>query len=122
MEHPNIRTLHFDDVPRSMAKEITTLSDLTWHFGPQGEGFFGQDLRKVAREKLGMDLLEMQGASGDVVETAILDGVARHGSHTLLVLQVHPNPIEGYVCLVANPRLGLVDRVLSRVPGRERQI
>lgn len=122
MEHPNLRTLHLDDVPRSLAREITTLSDLTWHFGPRGEGFFGQDLSKVARKKLGMNLAELPSCwkEQEVLEKAILNHAAEQHSHLLLVLQVHPNPIEGCVCLVPNVRLQLVEEVLSRVPVRRR--
>lgn len=122
MEHPNIRTLHLDDVPRSLAREITTLSDLTWHFGPRGEGFFGQDLSKVAQEKMGMHLSELQKASEDPdrLEQAILDVAAEQRSHILWVLQVHPNPMEGFVCLVPNTQLKLVEEVLSRVNLKRR--
>lgn len=122
MEHPNIRTLHLDDVPRSLAREVTSLSDLTWHFGPRGEGFFGQDLSKVAVERLGMRLPEFRAASEnqEELESAILNRAAEQRSHLLLVLQVHPNPIEGFVCLVPNARVPLVEEVLSRVPIKRR--
>lgn len=123
MEHPNIRTLHFDDVPRSLAREITTHADLTFFFGPLGEGFLQKDLGWVAVQKLGMHLPDLHRLSGhpEDIEAAILDLAAKQGEHVLLVLQIHPTPLEGYVCLVPRDHLQEVERILSRVPNRLRQ-
>ncbi|GGJ44800.1 hypothetical protein [Deinococcus roseus] len=120
MEHPNLRTLHFDDVPRSLAREIVSFSDLTWFFGPRGEGFFGQDLGEVAVRKLGMTLPNLRTATQDRLETAILDRASELRSHLLLVIQIHPSPVEGYVCLIPHTRLHQVEEVLSRVADRRR--
>lgn len=122
MEHPDIPIVHYDDVPRSLAREITTWADLTWHFGPRGDGFLGQDLSKVAAQKLGMRVPDLQTASRqqETLEEDILNWVAGQGSHTLLVLQVHPNPIEGFVCLIPNTHLERVEQLLCQVPIKRR--
>lgn len=122
MEHSNLRTLHYDDVPRSLAREVTQLADLTYTFGPQGEGFFHQHLENVAAKKLGLDLPDARLAplTEATLEEQILNEAATRGSHVLLVLQIHPNVMEGYVCLVSRDTLDQVTHVLEQVSGRLR--
>lgn len=122
MEHPLLPTLHLDDVPRSLARSIQALADLTYTFGPRGEGFFGQDLSRVAVEKLGLPVPDLRTASmhQDTLEQAILNLAAERQSHVLLVIQIHPNPIEGYVCLIPRARQPKVMDLLSTLPIQQR--
>ncbi|GEM49144.1 hypothetical protein [Deinococcus cellulosilyticus] len=122
MEHPRLPTFHLDDVPRSLARSLQALADLTYTFGPQGDGFFGQDLCKIAHEKLGLHLPDLRTASmqQDILEQAILNLAAERQSHVLLVIQIHPNPIEGYVCLIPTDQQSEVLRLLSTVPIQQR--
>lgn len=117
MEHPLLPTFHLDDVPRSMSWSIVQLADLTYHFGPTGDGFFRQDLQRVAEH---LQVSVSSDACEDQVEETILDAVASRGSHVILILQIHPNPLEGHVCLLSKVNLTAAMQILKSLPIQHR--
>lgn len=115
MEPPNLRTLRFQVSPL-LAREILLLSDLTYRFGSSDTSQEGEVRGGI--QDLGLPLPDLRTVSNhqEALETAIFQLAVKGGSHTLLVLQTHPDPLEGWVCLVPQEKLRQVSEVLSQMP------
>lgn len=50
----------------------------------------------------------------------ILCRAAQNQSHLLMVIQIHPNPLEGFVCLMPHTKFQWVQEVLNQVSDRQR--